>query len=113
MAASIVLLDTVWLVLGRSRLIIPCTSPASSAMPRVLAGASRPVLLLNIAVLVATPIQGGHHLVDFVGGAMVAVLPVELADWIVWARDWIVWASESVESATPCVYRPPLADIGA
>ncbi len=40
-------------------------------------------LLLNIVVLIATPIQGGHHLIDMVGGAVVAVAAIALADWIV------------------------------
>ncbi len=41
----------------------------------------RPVVLpLNLAVLAATPIQGGHHLVDLAGGAVVAVVAIALAD---------------------------------
>lgn len=38
-----------------------------------------PVLLLNIAVLLATPIQGGHHLVDVLGAFPVAALALLLA----------------------------------
>lgn len=38
-----------------------------------------PVLLLNLMVLAAIPIQGGHHLVDAFGGAAVAVLSIALA----------------------------------
>jgi hypothetical protein len=37
------------------------------------------MLLLNLMVLAAIPIQGGHHLVDAVGGAAVAVLSIALA----------------------------------
>jgi membrane-associated phospholipid phosphatase len=33
-----------------------------------------PVLFLNIAVLVATPIQGGHHLIDVLGAIPVTAL---------------------------------------
>lgn len=40
-------------------------------------------LTLNIIVLIATPIHGGHHLVDLAGGALVAVAAVVLADAIV------------------------------
>jgi hypothetical protein len=40
-------------------------------------------LALNIVVLIATPIHGGHHLVDLAGGALVAVAAVALADAIV------------------------------
>jgi hypothetical protein len=37
-------------------------------------------LALNIVVLIATPIHGGHHLVDLAGGAVVAVAAILLAD---------------------------------
>jgi hypothetical protein len=40
-------------------------------------------LALNIVVLIGTPIHGGHHLIDLGGGAVVAVVAVALADWIV------------------------------
>lgn len=32
----------------------------------------RPVLLLNVAVILSTPVDGGHHLVDVLGGIVVA-----------------------------------------
>jgi hypothetical protein len=44
-------------------------------------------LVLNILVLVSTPIQGGHHLVDLFGGAAVALAAVLLSDWIVRAAN--------------------------
>jgi hypothetical protein len=40
-------------------------------------------LALNIVVLIATPIHGGHHLIDLAGGAVVATAAIALADWIV------------------------------
>jgi hypothetical protein len=40
-------------------------------------------LALNIVVLIATPIHGGHHLVDLAGGAVVALAAIALADTIV------------------------------
>lgn len=39
--------------------------------------------VLNILMLVSTPIQGGHHLVDLFGGAVVAVAAILLSDWTV------------------------------
>ncbi|MBA8880359.1 phosphatase PAP2 family protein [Phyllobacterium myrsinacearum] len=33
-----------------------------------------PILLLNIIILIATPIEGGHHLVDVIAGVGVALL---------------------------------------
>jgi hypothetical protein len=38
-----------------------------------------PAALLNAAVIVATPIQGGHHLVDVFAGVAVAALAVSVA----------------------------------
>jgi PAP2 superfamily len=38
-----------------------------------------PILALNVAVLMAIPIQGGHHLVDMLGGIVVAVVAVVMA----------------------------------
>lgn len=38
-----------------------------------------PVILLNAGVIVATPIQGGHHLVDVIGGLGVAGLSIAVA----------------------------------
>ena len=43
-------------------------------------------LALNGVVLVATPIQGGHHLIDLAGGGVVALCAIALADHVVrWA----------------------------
>jgi len=38
------------------------------------------VLALNLVVLVATPIQGGHHVVDVLAGLGVAVIGVVFAN---------------------------------
>jgi hypothetical protein len=40
-------------------------------------------LALNIAVVIATPIHGGHHLIDVFGGIFVALAAIAAADWIV------------------------------
>jgi hypothetical protein len=42
-----------------------------------------PSLALNVAVLVAVPIQGGHHLVDLFGGVVVSVAAIAIAEAIV------------------------------
>jgi hypothetical protein len=42
-----------------------------------------PALILNLTVLVATPIQGGHHLVDVLGAIPVFALALHAA-----GRDW-------------------------
>ena len=42
-----------------------------------------PLLALNLTVLAATPIQGGHHVVDVAGGIALTVLAVAIADRIV------------------------------
>ena len=39
-----------------------------------------PVLGLNLVILIATPIQGGHHVIDVVAGFAVAALSVVLAE---------------------------------
>jgi len=36
----------------------------------------RPVLLLNILMLLSTPISGGHYLVDMIGGGIVAFISI-------------------------------------
>ena len=41
-----------------------------------------PLTVLNLVVLGATPIQGGHHVIDVVGGVAVAALAVAFAAWI-------------------------------
>jgi hypothetical protein len=38
-----------------------------------------PALVLNIAVLIATPIQGGHHMMDVLGAIPVAALALFVA----------------------------------
>ncbi len=40
-----------------------------------------PVAAVDAIVLVATPIQGGHHLVDVIAGSGVAVLAIAAAKW--------------------------------
>jgi hypothetical protein len=43
-------------------------------------------LALNAVVLFATPIQGGHHLIDLIGGALVTMMAIALADsTVAWA----------------------------
>ena len=42
-----------------------------------------PAIVLNLAVLAAVPVHGGHHIVDAFGGAAVTVVSVALASWIV------------------------------
>jgi hypothetical protein len=41
-----------------------------------------PVLAVNIAVVIATPIQGGHHVVDLLGGLVVALAAVAATERI-------------------------------
>jgi len=41
------------------------------------------VAVLNSIVLVATPIQGGHHVVDVLAGFVVTVLAILFARWVV------------------------------
>jgi hypothetical protein len=41
------------------------------------------VLVLNSIVLVATPIQGGHHVVDVLAGFVVTVLAILFSAWVV------------------------------
>jgi hypothetical protein len=41
-----------------------------------------PVLVLNALVVLATPIQGGHHVVDLMGGLVVALAAVAATDRI-------------------------------
>jgi len=38
--------------------------------------------VLNLAVLVATPIQGGHHIVDLIAGFAVAAFAIVCSDRI-------------------------------
>lgn len=39
-------------------------------------------IALNLGVLIATPIQGGHHLIDLAGGLVVSIVAVALSDAI-------------------------------
>lgn len=39
--------------------------------------------ILNLLVLIATPIHGGHHLIDLFGGAAVTLAAIPAAGWIV------------------------------
>lgn len=41
-----------------------------------------PVLILNAVVLIATPIQGGHHVIDLAGGLAVVIAAVSATSWI-------------------------------
>src|SRR6202012_2995685 len=58
-------------------------------------------LALNGAVLLAVPIQGGHHLVDMLGGAGVTVLAILLAGRTV------AWAGQPARA--PAAIQPVLA----
>jgi membrane-associated phospholipid phosphatase len=46
-----------------------------------------PAIVLNIIVLAAIPIQGGHHLVDAFGGTCVTLLAIWLAARVVSAAE--------------------------
>ncbi|MBV8799149.1 MAG: phosphatase PAP2 family protein [Alphaproteobacteria bacterium] len=39
-----------------------------------------PSLALNVVVIAATPVHGGHHLIDIAGGCIVAALAITFAD---------------------------------
>jgi hypothetical protein len=41
-----------------------------------------PVAVLNVVVLLSTPIQGGHHVVDVFGGIVVAAVSILVAEWL-------------------------------
>jgi membrane-associated phospholipid phosphatase len=49
------------------------------AYTRAIPALRWPALVLNLVVLIATPLQGGHHLVDVLGGFPVAGLSIALA----------------------------------
>jgi membrane-associated phospholipid phosphatase len=40
-----------------------------------------PFLILNVAMLISTPIEGGHYLVDLLAGAVLAVTTVAFSKW--------------------------------
>ena len=42
-----------------------------------------PAVVLNIGVIVSTPIQGGHHMVDVLGAVPVTALALFIAMWLV------------------------------
>jgi membrane-associated phospholipid phosphatase len=39
------------------------------------------VLLLNIAMLLATPLHGSHYFVDVIAGAVVAFITIRITQW--------------------------------
>ena len=41
-----------------------------------------PLTVINLVVFVATPIQGGHHVIDVVGGIAVAALSIAFVAWL-------------------------------
>lgn len=56
-----------------------------------------PLLALTIAMLATTPVEGGHHLVDTLGGSLLAVLAVWLA--CVWRRRLVGQPAKLAETA--------------
>ena len=62
-----------------------------------------PAIVLNLAVLAAVPVHGGHHIVDAFGGAAVTVVSVALASWIVAAeqRRASATSAEAMPGALP------------
>jgi hypothetical protein len=66
-----------------------------------------PAIALNVAVLAAIPIQGGHHLVDAFGGMAVTVLSIALSGWIVSA------ASRRAQALPQTVPALPAEPVGA
>ena len=61
-----------------------------------------PSLALNLVVLVAIPVQGGHHLVDMFGGIALTLMAVWLSGRAV---AWGKWAARPV----PATFAPALA----
>jgi hypothetical protein len=65
-----------------------------------------PFLALNVAVLIAVPIHGGHHLVDLFGGFAVSAVAIAIATAIVaharrqeeTAPRWPLWISNGVRN---------------
>ena len=53
-----------------------------------------PVLVLNLAVILSTPVDGGHHLSDAIGGVLVA-----LASWALVALVSLQSAVQAAEAA--------------
>lgn len=56
-------------------------------------------LALNAIVLVATPIHGGHHLIDLIGGGAVTLLAILAADRIVAAAGRMAASSRGAQLA--------------
>lgn len=73
---------------------------------RRLAFVRWPFLALNVAVLIAVPIHGGHHLVDLFGGLAVSAVAIAIAAAIVaharrqeeTAPRWPLWISNGVRN---------------
>jgi len=60
-------------------------------------------LPMNILVIASTPIQGGHHLVDLVGGIAVSIAGIAIASWAInaaMARDALRMASLKLRTAS-------------
>jgi PAP2 superfamily protein len=57
---------------------------------RSLRGVRWAALILNAVVLVSIPVQGGHHLVDMIGGAAVTIVAIWMAEAAV------AWASRQL-----------------
>jgi hypothetical protein len=60
-----------------------------------------PVLALNLAVLLATPVQGGHHLVDVLASFPVAALSILVASRLAKAAKVLERVNKASKSATP------------
>jgi hypothetical protein len=66
-----------------------------------------PLSVLNTVVLVSTPIQGGHHVIDLVGGIAVAALAIKFVAWLnsLGARDMaatrVAYARTATEKSSP------------
>ena len=60
-----------------------------------------PVLMLNLAVLLATPVQGGHHAIDVLAAFPVAALAIFLASQIGGAAKFPLMVNKSSKAAEP------------
>jgi hypothetical protein len=58
-------------------------------------------MVLNILVLIGTPIHGGHHLIDLIGGSAVACAAIMLADRIVLEAQKRAGVAESLSNLMP------------
>ena len=64
-----------------------------------------PILALNLVVVLATPVEGGHHLVDVIAAVPVAMLSVVAAGWLSALAvrrqsDWVMAAARE-DAASP------------